>query len=198
MLSAETNQPLTPTSVYWGLTVLQGLAKHLKRFLYLIITITLGRKHHCCLFLRFWKRGAETQGKLLQVTLRLRVSWNGNTSLSLEPTCSLFLSLRKEPWPLTRRGGSGWACLWASCYCSVAQSRPTLCDPIDWSTPGFPVHHHLPELDQTHVHWVGDAVQPSQPLSSASPPAFNLSHHQGLFSWVCCSHPMAQVLDLQL
>ena len=79
-----------PVFVYWGLTVLPGLAKHLKRFLYLIITITLGRKHHCCLFLRFWKRGAETQGKSLQVTLRLKVSWNGNTSLSPESTCSLF------------------------------------------------------------------------------------------------------------
>ena len=55
------------------------------------------------------------------------------------------------------------------------QSCLTLCDPMDWSVPGFPVHHQLPELTQTHVHWVGDTIQPSHPLSSASAPAFNLS-----------------------
>ena len=64
---------------------------------------------------------------------------------------------------------------------SVAQSGPTLCDPIDCSIPGFPVHHQNPELVQTHVHRVGDAIQPSHPLLSPSPPAFNLSQHQGLF-----------------
>ena len=64
---------------------------------------------------------------------------------------------------------------------SVTQSCPTLRDPMDCSTPGPPVHHHLPELTQTHVHWVGDAIQPSPPLSSSSPLAFNLSQHQGLF-----------------
>ena len=58
---------------------------------------------------------------------------------------------------------------------------PTLCNPMDCSTPGFPVHHQLPELTQTHVHRIGDAIQPSHPLSSSSPPAFNLSQHQGLF-----------------
>ena len=57
----------------------------------------------------------------------------------------------------------------------------TLCDPMDCSTPGFPVHSQLPQLTQTHVHQVGDAIQPSHPLSSPSPPAFNLSQHQGLF-----------------
>ena len=62
---------------------------------------------------------------------------------------------------------------------SVAQSCLTLCDPIDCSKPGLPVHHQLPELAQTHVHWVSDAIQPSYPLSSPSPPAFNLSQHQG-------------------
>ena len=64
---------------------------------------------------------------------------------------------------------------------SVAQSCLTLCDPMDCSTPHFPVHHRLLELTQTHVHRVGDAIQPSHPLSSPSPPAFNLSQHQGLF-----------------
>ena len=65
---------------------------------------------------------------------------------------------------------------------SVTQSCLTLCDPMDCSTPGFLVHHQLPEFTQTHVHWVGDAIQPSHPLSSPSPPAFNLSQHQGLFN----------------
>ena len=63
---------------------------------------------------------------------------------------------------------------------SVAQSCPTLCDPMNHSTPGLPVHHKLPELTQTHVHRVGDAIQPSDPLSSPSPPAPNPSQHQGL------------------
>ena len=67
---------------------------------------------------------------------------------------------------------------------SVAQSCPTLCDPMDCSTPGLPVRHQLLELVQTHAHWVGDAIQPSHPLSFPSPPAFNLSQHQGLFQGV--------------
>ena len=66
---------------------------------------------------------------------------------------------------------------------------PTLCDPMDCSMPGFPVHHQHPELAQTHVHCVNDAIQPSHPLSSSSPPAFNLSQHQGLFQWVSSSLP---------
>ena len=68
---------------------------------------------------------------------------------------------------------------------------PTLCDPMDCSMPGFPVLHRLPELAQTHVHWVGVVIQPSRPLSSPSP-AFNLSQHQGLFQWVSSSHQVAK------
>ena len=81
---------------------------------------------------------------------------------------------------------------------SVAQSYPTLCDPMDCSTPGLPVYHQLPELAQTHVHRVGDAIQPSHPLSSPSPPAFNLFQHQGLFQWVSSSHQVAKLLEFQL
>ena len=66
-------------------------------------------------------------------------------------------------------------------FTSVAQSCPTICKPVDCSTPGLPVHHWLLEFIQTHVHIVGDAIQPSHPLSSPSPPAFNLSQHQSLF-----------------
>ena len=80
----------------------------------------------------------------------------------------------------------------------VAQPCPTLCDPMDCSMPGFPVHHNPPELAQTHVHGVSDGMQPSYPLSSPSPPTFNLSQHQGLFQWVSSLHQEAKVLGLQL
>ena len=69
-------------------------------------------------------------------------------------------------------------------FSSVAQLCPTFCDPMNHSMTGLPVHHQLPESTQSHVHWVGDAIQPSHPLSSPSPPALNLSQHQGLFKWV--------------
>ena len=83
-------------------------------------------------------------------------------------------------------------------YSSVVQSCLTLCDPMECSTPGLPVHRQLPEFTQTHVHWVGYAIQPSHPLSSPSPPALNLSQHQGLFKWVSSSHQVAKVLEFQL
>ena len=82
-------------------------------------------------------------------------------------------------------------------FSSVSQSCPALCDPMDCSTPGLPVHHQLPE-SQTHVHWVGDAIQPSHPLSSPSPPALNLSQHQSLFQWVSSSHQVVKILEFQL
>ena len=82
-------------------------------------------------------------------------------------------------------------------FSSVAQSCLTVWDPMDCSTPGFPVHHQLPELTQTHTHWVSDPIQPSHPLSSPSSPAFNLSQHQGLFQWVSSSHQVAKVLAFQ-
>ena len=85
-----------------------------------------------------------------------------------------------------------------SAVSSVAQSCLTLCDPMDCSTPGLLVHHQLPELTQTHVHWVGDAIQPSHPLLPPSPPDFSLSQHQGLFKWVSSLHQVAKVLEFQL
>ena len=83
-------------------------------------------------------------------------------------------------------------------FSSVAQSCPTLCDPVGCSMPDFPVHHQLPELAQTHVHRVGDAIQLSHPLLCPSPPAFNLSQHHSLFKWVSSSHQVAKVLEFQL
>ena len=86
---------------------------------------------------------------------------------------------------------------WAQ-FSSVAQSCPTLWDPMNRSTPGLPVHHQPPEFTQTHVHQVGDAIQPSHPLSSPSPPAPNPSQHQGRVQCVNSSHEMAEVLEFQL
>ena len=73
-------------------------------------------------------------------------------------------------------------------FSSVTQSCPTVCDPVNRSTPGLPVRHQLPESTQTHVPWVSDAIQPSHPLSSPNPSALNLSQHQGLFKWVSSLH----------
>ena len=77
----------------------------------------------------------------------------------------------------------------------VTHSCPNLCYLMDCSMPDLPVHHQLLEFTQTHVHWVGDAIQPSHPLSSSSPPTFNLSQHQSLFEWVSCSHQVAKILE---
>ena len=84
------------------------------------------------------------------------------------------------------------------CCCSVTQSCPTLCNPMDYNMPSFPVLHYFPELAQTHVHWVSDVIQLSHPLSPSFPSAFNLSQHQGLFQWVGSSYQVAKVLELKL
>ena len=81
---------------------------------------------------------------------------------------------------------------------SVAQSCPTLCNPMNHSTPGLPVHHQFLEFTQTHIHWVSDAIQPSHPLLSPSPLAPNPSQHQSLFQWVNSSHEVAKLLEFQL
>ena len=91
-----------------------------------------------------------------------------------------------------------WITLSSVQFISAAQSSPTLCDPMNRSTPGLPVHHQLPEFTQTHVHGVSDGIQPSHPLSSPSPPASNPSQHQSLFQWVNSLHEVAKVLEFQL
>ena len=132
--------------------------------------------------------------------------------LSLWSNSHIHTWLLKKPWPWLRRTFvdkvmsllfnmlSRWVitflprskCLLICCCCSVTQLCPTICDSMDCSTPCCPVLHHLLEPAQTHVHWVCNAIQPSHPLSSPSPPAFNLSQHQGLFQWVSCSHQVAK------
>ena len=93
-------------------------------------------------------------------------------------------------------------CIWyikvVSVLSSIAQLCQTLCNGMDWSIPGLPVHHQLQGPTQTHVHCASDAIQPSHPLSSPSPHAFNCSQHQGLFQWVSSSHQVAKVLEFQL
>ena len=117
-------------------------------------------------------------------------------------TGNIFLK-REEAYEQANK----WAwCSYGTCsgpavsvrFSSVAQSCPTLCDPMNHSTPGLPVHHQLPGFTQTHVHLVGDAIQPSHPLSSPSPPAPNPSQRQSLFQWVNSSHEVAKVLEFQL
>ena len=104
-----------------------------------------------------------------------------------------------QPWTFIGRTDAEAPILWPPSvkFSSVAQLCPTLCDPMNHSTPGLPVHHQLLELTQTHVHQVGDAIQPSHPLSSPSL-TFSLSQHQGIFQWVSSSHQVDKVLEFQL
>ena len=137
--------------------------------------------------------------------------WHTSSPYLLQLACVLSPSVVSNP--LRPHGPAGLLCLGGSpgkntgvgcCNfssvqsSSVAQSCPTLCDPMNCSTPGLPVHHQLLEFTQTHVHQVSDAIQPSHPLSSPSPPAPNPSQHQGLFQWVNSSHEVAKVLEFQL
>jgi len=121
------------------------------------------------------------------------------------------LVMDREAWHVTVHGGAS-SCTWLSDwtinnsikhnrveFSSVQSLSPVrLCNPMNCGTPGLPVHHQPPEFTQTHVHQVGDAIQPSHPLSSPSPPAPNPSQHQSLFQWVNSSHEKAKVLEFQL
>jgi len=123
--------------------------------------------------------------------------WRGKVKIlhNLLLILPLYLSL------LLAKSGSCRSCRlrkWGLHFTSVSQSCPTLCDPMNCSTPGLPVHHQLLEFTQTHLHQVGDAIQPSHPLLSPSPPAPNPSQHQSLFQWVNSSHEVAKVLEVQL
>ena len=113
-----------------------------------------------------------------------------------------FLFICQSPWHVLCLVASTlqliFSCFFSVQFSSVAQSCPTLCKPMDCGMPGFPVYHQLPELTQTPFHWVGDAIQPSHLLSSPSPPAFDLSQHQGLFKWVSSSHQVAKVLAFSI
>ena len=139
-------------------------------------------------------------GKLKKHRNGGHVAWSVLNCYHSAPDLQMWTSISSEPVSFVAiiKICSFFLILYLLVCCSVIQLCLTLCDPMDCSMPGFPVLHYLPELTQTHVHWVGDAIQPSHPLSSPSPPALNLSHHQGLFQWVCSSHQVAKVLGLQL
>ena len=108
-----------------------------------------------------------------------RNQWINSSSAASSTTESNLSYFNKWSWPAIQ-------------FISVARLCLTLIDPRDWSTPGFPVHHQLLELTKTHVHWASDAIQPSHPLSSPSPPALSLSRHQGLFKGVNSLYQVAK------
>ena len=116
------------------------------------------------------------------------LSWRNLNSIPMPLRCKCYLNFREVI--LINKKIKGGKSFETSVQALI--SCPTLCNPMDCSTPGLPVHHQLPELAQTHVHWVGDAIQPSHPLLSPSLPAFNLSQHQGLFKWVSSFHQGGQ------
>ena len=177
---------------------------------------------------RTWgcKESDTTEQLTLSLSLRIRpwTTCSGSCVLLSPPDaerlwCSCGSSRSENPWVSSGIQDQAES-MWPSCpgspglsqsfqgrlsttqerlhFSSGTQSCPTLCDPMDCSTPGFPVHHQLLEFTQTHVYWISDAIQPSHPLSFLSPPTFNLSQHQGLFKWVSSLNEVAKILELQL
>ena len=125
-----------------------------------------------------------------------RVLRRRNMSSSRIPCCYIVIGTEFKEKHILEQNEFFWCVIIH--FSSVQSLSLTLCDPMDCSTPGFPVHHQLLEFTQTHVHRVSDAIQPSHPLSSPFPPAPNPSQHQGLFQWVSSSHEVAKVLEFQL
>ena len=142
------------------------------------------------MYLEWENKSQQINGRFVELSpFRLQISFTKgtwNVYLEMIPACNLTSS----PYPEHPKSP-------CCCCFSVAKWSPTLCDPMNCRTPGFSVHHYLPEFAQTHVHWVSDAIQQSHPLLSSSSPTFNPSQHQGLFKWVSCLHQVAKVLELQ-
>ena len=138
-----------------------------------------------------WFRSLHQKLRSLMPHGQKNQTWNGSNSVT-----NSIKDFKNGPHKKTLKEKTGHR--HSVQFSSVDQSYPTFCNPMDWSTPGFPVYHQLPELAQTHVQWVGDAIQPSHPLSFPSPPALNLSQLQGFFQWVSSSHEVAKGLELQL
>ena len=134
----------------------------------------------------------------LNIKLETQEPWWCSSSLSSKAWETGELRLRNRTESMFQSKSKGKNINIFIQFSSVAQLYPTLCDPMDCSTLGLPIHHQLQEFTQTHVHWVGDAIQPSHPLLFPSPPAFNPSQHQGLFQWVSSSHQVAKVMEFQL
>ena len=141
------------------------------------------------------KKKNEMQEKLNQWKRKEKKDWGG------EKKGREREGKRKSQgqYKITEMGPNTWVNRDRISSCQFSRSVvPTLCDPMNRSTPGLPVHHQLPVFTQTHVHQVSDAIQPSHPLLSPSPPAPNPSQHQSLFQWVSSSHEVAKVLEFQL
>ena len=159
-----------------------------------VITVAVGRSPQMLKykFLRPWLR------KLLKVIVYMNPDFYETVAprISLPMTFSLLI-----PILINKINKSKHFYLISQYFHSVQFNRSVISNswnPMDYSISGFPVHHQFPEPTQTHVHWVRDAIQPFHPLSSPSPPAFNLSQHQGLFKWISCSYQVAKVLELHL
>ena len=138
-------------------------------------------------------------GKLKKNRIGGHVAWSVLKCYHSAPDLQMSASISSEPVSFVAiiKICSFFLMLYLSVCSSVIQLCLTLCDPMDCSMPGFPVLHYLPELTQTHVHWVSDVIQQSHPLSSPSPPTFYLSQHYGLFKWVRSLHQVAKVWELQ-
>ena len=123
-------------------------------------------------------------------------SWSSTIkNVKNQIVCLFFLITTWDVYAIAELQGFFTTFYTTSQFRSVTQPCLTLCDPMQWSMPGFPVHHQLPEPPWTHLHHIGDGIQLSNPLSPPSPPAFNLAQHQGLFQWVSSSHQVAKVLE---
>ena len=179
------------------------------------------KKPGLCNNLKGWEVGGRfnREGTCVYLWLIHVDLWQKSTQHCKAIILQLKINLKKKRMKILKEKSLDiidvWdpSCLWTSNYekyyislscliwvrfSSIAQSCPTLCNPTDCSTPGLPVHHQLLEFTQTHVYWVSDAIQASHPLSSLSPPTFNLSQHQGLFKWVSSLHQVAKALEFQL
>ena len=138
-----------------------------------------------------------------RVTFRFRTVWFYKApayhGLRVIKSCKHVYLRRKSQKPAVRVAET-FLLAWTLQFSSVQSLSHVwlFATPMNCSTPRLPVHHQLPESTQTQVHWVGDAIQPSHPLSAPSPPALNLSQHQGLFKWVSPLHQVAKVLEFQL
>ena len=128
------------------------------------------------------------------ITHTKKVAKLGIWARSTKPGTQYSTHTHFRKWTFKYDVSNNYLSVWHQ-FSSVAQWCSTLCDPMDCSKPGFSVHHQLPEFTQTHVR---DAIQPSHPLSSPSPPALNLSQYQGLFQWVSSLHQVADILKSQL
>ena len=154
------------------------------------------------------QRATEQNQSCIQDIRKMNASFQEPAPNGVMKTCSILQQMWQHIWNTVFQGSSldsqfywglvPYAPAASVQFSSVSQSCLTLCDPMNCSTPGLPVHHQLRDFTQTHVHRVGDAIQPSHPLSSPSPPALNHSQHQGLSQWVNSSHEVPKVLEFQL